>query len=366
MKTGSSFWSGLLLGSLIAGNLGYWWGIQSGAGVSVSASPRLHSAGEIRPSAAPKIHRGHSAEGNCAGDGLGVLRTQALLECLTWGPGSENLSGVTSVFQEYFSRVLSHRARLSDLVDALGENSTGAVEYLLNYIEVEIDREKIALASDAVKQLLALQQTQSGTGANAGGLIDFLNRLLWLTPDDVSVNLWLAKLFLQRGQIEEVRYHALVAAAVPAYAEAAADLLREIDVDSDDDGSIVVDLDVAGNQYFIAATINGNAARLLLDTGASISGVSSGFVGNHPEIVGDTQSIVLNTAGGLKTGRKFIAGELAFGELQFSDHAMVIFDGVSFKDFDGLLGVDVLRQGSFYIDRKASKLRIFLSGGELY
>lgn len=330
-----------------------------------SALYQQHDDGQSAPSDGPGKTGPEYREHVCQVSSDKKISTYTLLTCLkrsdvintdintviTTEPASFHLLAT------YLDRVTQRQAFLPELVNLLKLNGFQSVELILRYIEKEADVVRIRLASQVLKQLLRLLEKQRMTQEDTQQYIAFLNRLLWLTPHDAGINLWLAQLYHSLEAFDDARYHALIAVNSEEYHGPAAELLRTLDK-ADPAGPPAIDLEVTGNHYLVNASVNGYPVKLLLDTGASISGVTTQFSQLHGDILTDAEPIILNTAGGVVTAMQFTADQLSFGHLQFDKHPMVIFTETKFRDFDGLLGVDVLRGSNFYIDRKEAKLYI--------
>ncbi|MBR9910342.1 MAG: clan AA aspartic protease [Gammaproteobacteria bacterium] len=337
---------------LVAGSGGYWLGKRAGRdgpAASAVAEVQLQTPAPAAAAARPAV-----APDSCARPGPGPVQ---LLLCMRDSVRNGNIPALIEVLGPALASVEAGRVPLASLADVLAEANHLPLDFLFHYIEAEIDPRKIELASQLLQQLLQRRTSAQMGATDIEWLIDNVNRLLWLTPNQIRLNLWLANLYLQQGQFDEARYHALIAVDAPEYREAAGKILQKLALGSKPSSD--VDLQVVGNQYFIAARIDGAPARLLLDTGASISGVTRAFIEHHGIDTGPTEVVQLNTAGGVREARSFQVKRLAFGQLVFAEQPMVIFMDAQFETFDGVLGLDVLRQADFYIDEKAAKLRIF-------
>jgi len=120
-----------------------------------------------------------------------------------------------------------------------------------------------------------------------------------------------------------------------------------------------IELERHRNQ-FLAVLSNGvdNSVRLLIDTGASMTAMSSTAF-NTLNADGEAQlqdSRVFRTAGGLVMGTVYSFAELTFGPYQVKDVQVAVIDFDTGRTFDGLLGMNILGQFRFQIDQENSRL----------
>ena len=107
------------------------------------------------------------------------------------------------------------------------------------------------------------------------------------------------------------------------------------------------------------STIENTSARLLLDTGASITSLSSNLV-RRLKLVPTGRSIRLGTANGIANARLYRIEQLRFGSVVLQDMVVAEIDLGNNRGFQGLLGTDALNQlkpqYSYVIDNHASAL----------
>ena len=122
---------------------------------------------------------------------------------------------------------------------------------------------------------------------------------------------------------------------------------------------IVVPLIRAGNSFFLDSTVNNRRTRLLLDTGASITALSSGLI-EQLDLRPTGQVIKLNTANGTRQARLFKTEKLTLGRIQLNDLVIAEIGLGSNSGFEGLLGTDALNQVdgnySYLIDNNENAL----------
>lgn len=106
---------------------------------------------------------------------------------------------------------------------------------------------------------------------------------------------------------------------------------------------IVVPLIRAGTSLLVDTKIEGRRSRLLLDTGASITALSTRRIqqlGLEPT----GQAIQLSTANGVTTSQLYHADSLTVGRIKFNNLVIAEIDLPSNSSIEGLLGTDVLRK----------------------
>jgi len=122
---------------------------------------------------------------------------------------------------------------------------------------------------------------------------------------------------------------------------------------------IVVPLVRAGNSFFLDTTVNNRRTRLLLDTGASITALSSGLI-EKLDLRPTGRVIKLSTANGTREARLFKTEQLTLGRIQLNGLVIAEIGLGSNSGFEGLLGTDALNQidgnYSYLIDNNENAL----------
>jgi predicted aspartyl protease len=233
-----------------------------------------------------------------------------------------------------------------------------AVAAWFRYLALERDRDNREHALQELKHYLQqLKDAPSLFAEDYAWLLAQLDQLASLTLADGELHLLMAWVAMQLKDTYQAQYHALMAANDPQAQERAENLLGKLNADKLPK-ELAIPLERFGNQYVVAVNIEGNPARLLLDTGASLSGLSSVYLGRYPSLIKDARPIRLNTAAGTQDSVLFTVTSLGFGGLHFNRHmlAQLPMDGGS--DFDGLLGVDILGRFDFVIDQDQALLKL--------
>lgn len=238
-----------------------------------------------------------------------------------------------------------------------------AVSSWFRYLNVEIDAKK---AEEALvylsRYLLRLVSNPAIFGAGREWLITQINDLIKLTPDNGELHLQLAEMHLKASDQEQAQYHALMAAnqdKTRVHAEAFIANMANKTIDDQASGQeIRISLVRFGNQFLVPVTVEGESVKLLLDTGASISGLTSTFINRNYSVVKSPKPIQLNTASGTVDSYLFVVDTLGLGELTFNKHMLARLPMDNHESFDGLLGVDILGRFEFVIDQQNAILRL--------
>lgn len=231
------------------------------------------------------------------------------------------------------------------------------------YINTEVDAQKIdnALAYLA-KYLIRLTENPSIFGESYEWLMAQINDLIKLTPDNGELHLQLAKMHLKIADKEQAQYHALMAANQPETRNRAEGILAKLDEGSAADDNappeITVPLIRFGGQFLVPVTIEGEQVKLLLDTGASISGLTASFINRHYSFVKSPKPIQLNTASGTVESYLFLVDTFTIDSITFNKHMLARLPMDNGDHFDGLLGIDILGRFDFVIDQNKAVLRL--------
>lgn len=122
---------------------------------------------------------------------------------------------------------------------------------------------------------------------------------------------------------------------------------------------IIVPLIPVGSSFLVETRIDRQPSRLLLDTGASITSLSSKLIARL-DLRPTGQSIRLSTANGVTSARLYRANSLSFGQLTLKNMLIAEIDLGRQSQFEGLLGTDALNQlksqYSYVIDNQKNAL----------
>ena len=106
---------------------------------------------------------------------------------------------------------------------------------------------------------------------------------------------------------------------------------------------IVVPLLRAGSSFLVNTTIEQNQTRLLLDTGASITSLSSDLI-RRLKLEDTGRSIRLSTANGVTSSRLYKVDRLKLGSVELRNMIVAEISLSDRSSFAGLLGTDALNQ----------------------
>lgn len=236
-------------------------------------------------------------------------------------------------------------------------NHREAIASWSNYLRYEVDAEKIDEAKIQFKDYLLKLAANIPADVDAAWLAQQLNDYIQLTMDDPELHLATANLYVAAADSYQAQYHALMAANNPITQARAEIILAQLN-GAITTGDMTLPLTRFGNQFLVAVNIEGYPARLLLDTGASITGVSAAYIKKYPAIVKATKPIRLNTASGAIESYLFTVNQLSLGDVVFNQHIIARLPLEVGIEFDGLLGVDLLGRFDFVIDQDEAVLRL--------
>lgn len=236
-------------------------------------------------------------------------------------------------------------------------NHRDAIASWSNYLRYEVDVEKIDEAKIQFKDYLLKLAATIPADLDTAWLAQQFDNYIQLTTDDPELHLATANLYVVADDAYQAQYHALMAANNPRTQARAETILAQLN-GTVTEGDLILPLTRFGNQFLVAVNIEGYAARLLLDTGASITGVSAAYIKQYPAIVKATKPIRLNTANGAVDSYLFTVNQLSLGDAVFNQHIIAKLPLDAGIEFDGLLGVDVLGRFDFVIDQNEAVLRL--------
>jgi predicted aspartyl protease len=153
------------------------------------------------------------------------------------------------------------------------------------------------------------------------------------------------------------QYHALMALNQTTTKKRAEQILASLEGEKLPE-QLKIPLSRLGNQFVAEVVIENNPARMLLDTGASLSGLSKDYTAKYPHLLKSQKPIRLNTASGSVESMLFTVDNLSLGALNFNQHIFAQLPMSDAQGFDGLLGVDILGRFDFVIDQNAAVLTL--------
>ncbi|RXJ77124.1 retropepsin-like aspartic protease, partial [Arcobacter sp. F2176] len=112
-----------------------------------------------------------------------------------------------------------------------------------------------------------------------------------------------------------------------------------------------INLQKQKNHFFIDAFVDNKKLKLMIDTGATYTLINESNYSNYEK----TKPIILNTANGQKEAYVAKVKEFRIDNIKIENFDITV-SNFEDNDFDGLLGMNFLRQFDFYIDQEASIL----------
>ena len=191
-------------------------------------------------------------------------------------------------------------------------------------------------------------------------MITFIERLLWHEPQHPPYLLMLAKAHIELQQYAQAKTLLYSLQFNAFYAEQVKALLAIIALNDLQSASIA--LEQQREHYLVNGLIdNRNTIRLMIDTGASISVMSTEYFNRiknqlAPEFI---RNATINTAGGVVEApiyqfASFEIGDYRIPNMQFV--VMLLENSGSKNNGDGLLGMNYLKAFNFQIDQENSRL----------
>ncbi len=251
---------------------------------------------------------------------------------------------------------------LAQVLEKQGKHEE-AVTIWFRYLDSEVDAKKIEEALAYLsKYLIRLVNSPGIFGASREWLMAQLDDLIKLTPDNGELHLQLAGMHAKSDDQEQAQYHGLMAANQDDTRTRAEEFLAQLTSNTTAAHSDELEHKIAlirfGSQFLVPVTVEGKSVKLLLDTGASISGLTSSFINQNYSIVKSTKPIQLNTASGTVESFLFVVDSLQIADITFNKHMLARLPMESNDHFDGLLGVDILGRFEFVIDQEMAELRL--------
>lgn len=257
------------------------------------------------------------------------------------------------------------------------ESLSTAIAFYYDLLEKNLppDEEDKVRSIIQVNTSKAIQQLAGDTAWDL--LATFIEPLIQIDPLNPRYIMGLAKAYGKQGQVSLME-NAL--AALP-FEDARAQQLRNSiyaastndDLDVDDTNTTSEQTETAsvskrkipvtgnGRQFFVKTRINRHSQTLLLDTGASTTALSNKVFqevpSNEREFVG---RFTVQTAGGIIEAPLFRLLEMKLGDITINNVSVIVLPNESFKgQFQGLLGMNVLRNFDFRFDQNSQKMTLF-------
>ena len=188
-------------------------------------------------------------------------------------------------------------------------------------------------------------------------LIPFLQNIIQEDPNEIKYIYILAKVNYDLKNYESSKELLEQIISDDVYANKANVILMEINkiMSQYQRFSYQIALEKKGSHFYLKALLNGQKeVRLLLDTGASMTLIDESIIKNIEHTI-LKNNIRLNTAGGLVTAKYIQLDSFAI-EDTLINKMKIVSSSIKKSGFDGLLGMNYLKEFDFYIDQENSIL----------
>ena len=236
-----------------------------------------------------------------------------------------------------------------------------ALEYQPDKLKTITDN--LIVAASSQRALLEAQKDELGINLLYKNLYEF-------DPENTRFQLELAYSYMRlkdnnnaRNLLELLQYDseyaALANSALLSLNNDTAAISEQKSEPTPNQNEIVIPLLRSGNSFFAKTTINNRDLRLLLDTGASITSLSTKTIQSlNLEPTG--RSIQLSTANGITRAQLYKADQIRLGRLRLRNLVVAEIEFDKNSQIHGLLGTDLLNQldsrYSYIIDNQKNAL----------
>lgn len=191
------------------------------------------------------------------------------------------------------------------------------------------------------------------------GLVALFSALIERQPDHAPYYLGLADAYIQNNEprralnaLRYIQYDGILGAQAQ---RRIADLEDRHGPQPPSEGTVVPFVPI-GNNFLVAARINAIPAHLMLDTGASVTVVTTEFARRVGLRWDDTRLVSLDTANGRVRAPVATIARLEVGSEVLTNLRVVVVELDGLRGIDGLLGMDVLSRYRVTIDRSQNSL----------
>ena len=240
-------------------------------------------------------------------------------------------------------------------VAAVTRSALQQIEALYEALYVAQNEDEAAL-KERLHSLITSHSGDLAAQQRWNELLALRQRLAVLDPNNAHHHYQLAELQLQLRLYDEALYSLyfiLQDAVMGAKAQA---LEQRIKAQLRLAQGVTVPLTVAGAHHVVEASLQNQDLRLLLDTGASITTLTPNAARRLNIDYAQSQSIKLATAGGLVVAPLIEVSGFAVGDVKVEQLQVAVLPLFGAGDFDGLLGMNFLRQFANSIDQQAGLL----------
>ena len=256
-----------------------------------------------------------------------------------------------------------------------------ALVHYYSLLDLELDSEQRGNIVQKIEQLFENATEQLRFDRAWDLLAELLEPLVQIAPDERRYLILLAEAYAQQINVVMME-NALAGLASddPAITSIRSILARKLEREGDanDKDALVtnsagrslpetnitrIQLDRLGNQYTVDTGIDGRPVRLMIDTGASTTAITSRVWGRLSQRIA-SQFIGIfkvNTAAGYIEAPMFKVKRFTLGSLSFDDVSVMVIPSRMMGDDprispQGLLGMNILSNFNFQIDQQSAQL----------
>jgi len=210
-------------------------------------------------------------------------------------------------------------------------------------------------ASDFAEQLAAQKDHTT--------LKHLYQKLIALEPSYAPYYIEMAKIHLALNE-DDAAYETISLVKHVAEVEAqVTDILLKLEsktTQASASSATIISMDRHGAHYIVTVTLdNAVEARLLLDTGASLTVIKPDIVqAVVADLASDAQLQTFNTANGRRQAPVLVLNSLSISDETVYDIAIGVFDLGATPGIDGLLGMNFLKHFRFFVDQKNAELHL--------
>jgi clan AA aspartic protease (TIGR02281 family) len=203
---------------------------------------------------------------------------------------------------------------------------------------------------------------------DTAGLLELYQNLTQLEPGYAPFFIGLATAQLALDDLDAARQSLLLVAQDPEVGARARELLERVRLAAAEAQTPLtsalasevagIPLVRSGSHFLVDARLGSQPARLLIDTGASLTMLTPDALQRRGHAAHDTgKTGVFNTANGSVRAPIYRLDTLSVGDWQVSELEVGVLD-LGDPDIDGLLGMNFLRHFQFFIDQNEALLRL--------
>lgn len=317
----------------------------------LTAFERLLDSGEYEDAAA--MHEAAQAESEELAD---LLQGAYIDRLRRWNKAEDYAAVValTTVFKNAYYNDFYTLAYLAAACSHLGDYRC-TIDAYYGALLYGVDQQQGSIARRNLKLFLDKTDALWSKGQRWEELIELYEHALQWEPDNSTYYLRLAEIYLAMGDYDAAASAIAALPATPGSEQRLAALQNAIA----DNGAVEagIPLQRSGNHYLVDVLLNGVPARLMIDTGASVSALSRDAAQRLVDSArlqhqGDTQ---LATAGGRIDSPVYLADTVSIDRHDLYGVEWVVIDYPD-DEVDGVLGMNVLSQFEFRIDQQRQLL----------